>query len=67
MCCFDLLLSSFHAILEQLVQEFSADDSVPDSNKKLKPSQLEQRSNMGKATVFYPATPNMSIKSDDEE
>ena len=38
----------------------------PDSINQLISSQLEQRSNMGTATVFYSPTPNMSMISDDE-
>ena len=39
----------------------------PDSINQLIASQLEQRSNMGTETVFYPPTPNTSLISEDEE
>ena len=39
----------------------------PDSISQLIASQIEQRSNMGTETVFYPPTPNTSMISDDEE
>ena len=38
----------------------------PDSINQLIASQLEQRSNMGTETVFYPPTPNTSMISEDE-
>ena len=38
----------------------------PDSIDQLIASQLEQRSNMGTETIFYPPTPNTSMISDDE-
>ena len=38
-----------------------------DSNNQLKASQLEQWSNMGTETFFYPPTPNTSMISDDDE
>ena len=39
----------------------------PDSINQLIASQLEQRSNMGTETIFYPPTPNTSMISDDED
>ena len=39
----------------------------PDSINELIASQLEQRSNMGTETIFYPPTPNTSMISDDED
>ena len=39
----------------------------PDSINQLIASQLEQRSNMGTETIFYPTTPNTSMISDDED
>ena len=39
----------------------------PDSINQLIASQLEQRSNMGRETVFYPPTPKTSMITDDEE
>ena len=39
----------------------------PDSINQLIVSQLEQRSNMGTETIFYPPTPNTSMISDDED
>ena len=39
----------------------------PDSINLLIASQLEQRSNTGTETAFYPPTPNMSMISDDED
>ena len=39
----------------------------PDSNNRLKASQLEQWSNMGTETVFSPPTPNTSMISDVED
>ena len=39
----------------------------PDSINQLIASQLEQRSNMGMETIFYPPTPNTSMISDDED
>ena len=39
----------------------------PDSINQLLASQIEQRSNLGTETVFYPPTPNTSMISDDEE
>ena len=38
----------------------------PDSINQLIASQLEQRSNLGTETVFYPPSPNTSMISDDE-
>ena len=38
----------------------------PDSINQLIASQLEQRSNMGTETIFYPPTPNTSMICDDE-
>ena len=38
----------------------------PDSINQLITSQLEQKSDMGTATVFHPTTPNRSMTSDDE-
>ena len=40
--------------------------TYPDAINQLIASQLEQRSNTGTKTVFYPPTPNMSMISDDE-
>ena len=39
----------------------------PDSINQLIASQLEQRSNMGTETIFYPPTPNTSMISDNED
>ena len=39
----------------------------PDSINQLIASQLEQWSNMGTETIFYPPTPNTSMISDDED
>ena len=39
----------------------------PDSINQLIASQLEQRSNMGTETIFYPPTPNTSMISDDQD
>ena len=39
----------------------------PDSINQLIASQIEQRSNMGTETIFYPPTPNTSMISDDED
>ena len=39
----------------------------PDSINQLIASQLEQRSNTGTETVFYPPAPNMSLTSDGED
>ena len=41
--------------------------AYPDSINQLIASQLEQRSNMGTETIFYPPTPNTSMISDDED
>ena len=38
----------------------------PEAINQLIASQLEQRSNTGTETVFYPPTPNISMISDDE-
>ena len=41
--------------------------TYPDAINQLIDSQLEQRSNKGTETAFYPPTPNMSMNSDDQD
>ena len=41
--------------------------TYPDAINQLIVSQLEQRSNTGTETAFYPPTPNMSMNSDDQD
>ena len=41
--------------------------TYPDAINQLIASQLEQRSNTGTETAFYPPTPNMSMNSDDQD
>ena len=43
--------------------EFTYSDAI----NQLIASQLDQRSNTGTETAFYPPTPNMSMKSDDQD
>ena len=41
--------------------------TYPDAINQLIASHLEQRSNTGTETAFYPPTPNMSMNSDDQD
>ena len=53
--------------------EYTTPNTTPDHHHEriypdfIKPSQLEQRSSMGRETVIYPPTPNTSMISDNDE